>query len=58
MHISNSLFTLILLSITVLSVCLGIDRWWRENSYDLQGKNVLITGGSRGLGLVMARQLI
>jgi NAD(P)-dependent dehydrogenase (short-subunit alcohol dehydrogenase family) len=58
MQISNSLLTLILLSITVIPVCLGIDRWWRENSYDLQGKNVLITGGSRGLGLVMARQLI
>jgi short-subunit dehydrogenase len=26
--------------------------------YDLNGKTVLITGGSRGLGLVMARQLI
>jgi NAD(P)-dependent dehydrogenase (short-subunit alcohol dehydrogenase family) len=29
-------------------------RRWRE--YDLGGKTVLITGGSRGLGLVMARQ--
>ncbi len=27
---------------------------WRE--YDLKGKTVLITGGSRGLGLVMARE--
>src|SRR5215210_5465389 len=27
---------------------------WRE--YDLRGKTVLITGGSRGLGLVMARE--
>lgn len=26
--------------------------------FDLQGRSVLITGGSRGLGLVMARQLI
>jgi NAD(P)-dependent dehydrogenase (short-subunit alcohol dehydrogenase family) len=58
MHISNSLFTLIILSITVIPVCLGIDRWWRESSYELRDKNVLITGGSRGLGLVMARQLI
>ncbi len=29
-------------------------KWWR--SYDLRGKTVLITGGSRGLGLVMARE--
>ena len=27
------------------------------NHYDLRGKVVLITGGSRGLGLVLARQL-
>jgi NAD(P)-dependent dehydrogenase (short-subunit alcohol dehydrogenase family) len=26
--------------------------------FDFQGRNVLITGGSRGLGLVMARQLV
>jgi NAD(P)-dependent dehydrogenase (short-subunit alcohol dehydrogenase family) len=31
-------------------------RWWRQ--YDLRDKVVLITGGSRGLGLVMARQLL
>ncbi|MGH9900873.1 MAG: SDR family NAD(P)-dependent oxidoreductase, partial [Pyrinomonadaceae bacterium] len=30
-------------------------RRWRE--YDLRGKTVLITGGSRGLGLVLAREL-
>lgn len=29
-------------------------RWWR--AYDLRGKSVLITGGSRGLGLVLARE--
>ena len=31
-------------------------RWWRE--YDFRGKTVLITGGSRGLGLVLARELV
>jgi NAD(P)-dependent dehydrogenase (short-subunit alcohol dehydrogenase family) len=34
-------------------------RWLeaRRRRYDFDGKTVLITGGSRGLGLVMARQL-
>ncbi|MES2733768.1 MAG: SDR family oxidoreductase [Bacteroidota bacterium] len=29
----------------------------QSRNYDVKGKNVLITGGSRGLGLVLARQL-
>jgi NAD(P)-dependent dehydrogenase (short-subunit alcohol dehydrogenase family) len=32
----------------------AVARRWSE--YDLRGKSVLITGGSRGLGLVMARE--
>lgn len=28
------------------------------NAYDLRGTVVLITGGSRGLGLVLARELV
>src|SRR5437764_4388534 len=28
----------------------------RRRKYDLRGKTVLITGGSRGLGLVLARE--
>jgi NAD(P)-dependent dehydrogenase (short-subunit alcohol dehydrogenase family) len=41
----------------------GIGAWWTLRAiqtwrgYDLRGKTVLITGGSRGLGLVLARQL-
>jgi|SRR5688572_18737455 len=31
--------------------------WRRRTSYDFSGKSVVITGGSRGLGLVMAREL-
>jgi NAD(P)-dependent dehydrogenase (short-subunit alcohol dehydrogenase family) len=31
--------------------------WRRRDPYDFVGKSVVITGGSRGLGLVMARQL-
>ncbi|QIX60102.1 SDR family NAD(P)-dependent oxidoreductase [Hymenobacter sp. BT18] len=30
----------------------------RRGSYDLQGRVVLITGGSRGLGLILARQAV
>jgi NAD(P)-dependent dehydrogenase (short-subunit alcohol dehydrogenase family) len=32
----------------------AVTRRWRE--YDFKGKTVLITGGSRGLGLVLARE--
>ncbi len=32
-------------------------RAWRREDYDFSGKSVVITGGSRGLGLVMAREL-
>src|SRR4028119_601980 len=41
-----------------LLVVLWVVRSWRERQYDLTGKTVLLTGGSRGLGLVMARQLV
>ncbi len=54
----DSLFGIIVLAIALLPGFLLIDRWWRERSGDLHGKTALITGGSRGLGLVMARQLI
>jgi short-subunit dehydrogenase len=37
-----------------LLVTRSLVRRWSE--YDLRGKTVLITGGSRGLGLVMARE--
>jgi NAD(P)-dependent dehydrogenase (short-subunit alcohol dehydrogenase family) len=59
MHINiDSLFKLIAFAFVLLPVFLLLDRWWRERTYDLHGKTILITGGSRGLGLVMARQLI
>jgi len=34
----------------------GLGR--RRQRWDLEGRNVLVTGGSRGLGLVIARQLL
>ena len=43
--------------IALLAALLAV-RWWRERQYDLSGKTVLITGGSRGLGLVMGRELV
>ncbi|WP_086688553.1 SDR family oxidoreductase [Nostoc sp. T09] len=59
MHINyDSLFRLIAFAIASLPIFILLDRWWRERIYQLQGKTILITGGSRGLGLVMARQLI
>ncbi|MBD2196830.1 MULTISPECIES: SDR family NAD(P)-dependent oxidoreductase [Calothrix] len=54
----DSLWRLIAFAIALLPVFVLLDRWWRERIYNLQGKTILITGGSRGLGLVMARQLI
>jgi len=43
---------------TLLTVVFWLGRRWREQRYDLRGKTILISGGSRGLGLVMARQLV
>jgi NAD(P)-dependent dehydrogenase (short-subunit alcohol dehydrogenase family) len=37
---------------------LWLVRKMRKKLFDLRGKNVLVTGGSRGLGLVLARQLL
>ncbi|HEY9761656.1 MAG TPA: SDR family NAD(P)-dependent oxidoreductase [Trichocoleus sp.] len=54
----QSLFLLVAIAIALLPGFLLVDRWWREREYDLQGKTILMTGGSRGLGLVMARQLV
>jgi NAD(P)-dependent dehydrogenase (short-subunit alcohol dehydrogenase family) len=41
-------------------VCLtwALRRVRAQRAYDLRGKTVLITGGSRGLGLVLARQVL
>jgi NAD(P)-dependent dehydrogenase (short-subunit alcohol dehydrogenase family) len=36
---------------------IAAQAWRRRHPYDFQGKSVVITGGSRGLGLVMARAL-
>src|SRR5262252_10605864 len=36
---------------------LAAQMWRRRDPYEFAGRSVVITGGSRGLGLVMARQL-
>lgn len=52
------LLRLVAIAIALLPIFAWLDRWSREQGYDLHGKTILITGGSRGLGLVMARQLV
>ncbi len=49
-------------TLTALAFGVGAAWTWRailrnKRAYDLNGKVVLITGGSRGLGLILARQL-
>jgi NAD(P)-dependent dehydrogenase (short-subunit alcohol dehydrogenase family) len=48
-----------MLAVTALGAgaVLAAQMWKRRDPYDFAGKSVVITGGSRGLGLVMARQL-
>jgi NAD(P)-dependent dehydrogenase (short-subunit alcohol dehydrogenase family) len=43
-------------AVGVGAVMLG-QAWRRHRAYDFASKSVVITGGSRGLGLVMAREL-
>jgi short-subunit dehydrogenase len=38
-------------------VVLAAQLWRRRDPYEFAGRSVVVTGGSRGLGLVMARQL-
>jgi NAD(P)-dependent dehydrogenase (short-subunit alcohol dehydrogenase family) len=42
---------------TALGAFVAVRTWHRRERYAFAGKSVLITGGSRGLGLVMARDL-
>lgn len=55
--LENSYFILGIGAIAFLGLQFLI-RWWQESRYSFQDKTVLITGGSRGLGLTLARQLV
>ncbi len=37
---------------------LAAARMWQNRRYELRGKTVFVSGGSRGLGLVMAREFV
>lgn len=56
MTTSNQSNTVKTAVIALGAVALGKFLWRKWNEYDLHGKTVLVTGGSRGLGLVLARQ--
>src|SRR3954468_2780411 len=43
-------------AMTLGALALGRLIWRKMTEYDLRNKTVLITGGSRGLGLVLARE--
>ena len=40
------------------AVTWGVKEWKRQRSFDLAGKVALVTGGSRGLGFALARELL
>src|SRR5688500_2488795 len=52
---TDNLLCAALAGVSVFAAATAAVRWSRR--FDFRGKVVLITGGSRGLGLVMARQL-
>ncbi len=51
-------FSLGTLTAAGVGAALGLRKVLKRNRYSYSGRTVLITGGSRGLGLVMARMLL
>jgi short-subunit dehydrogenase len=49
---------IVVVTVVALSVTIGLlVRWMRTSRFVIRGKVFLITGGSRGLGLVIAREV-
>ena len=56
MTTGNQTNTFTTAAIALGAVALGKFLWRKMTEYDLRGRTVLVTGGSRGLGLVLARE--
>ncbi|MBW4574357.1 MAG: SDR family NAD(P)-dependent oxidoreductase [Aphanothece sp. CMT-3BRIN-NPC111] len=53
--LNNNALILIAIGLGIFTL-LAVVRWWFQ--YNFRDKTVLLTGGSRGLGLIMARELV
>jgi short-subunit dehydrogenase len=51
------IITILIASVAVIVVAWALVRWARTRRFDIRDKVFLITGGSRGLGLVIAREV-
>ena len=47
----------LMMGAAAVAAVVAAQAWRRRAAYDFAGKSVLITGGSRGLGLILAREL-
>src|SRR5688500_13483425 len=57
MHITQQQQRVAMFGALGLGALVAAQAWRHRQAYDFGGKSVVITGGSRGLGLVMAREL-
>lgn len=57
-ELPENLFLILVIGALSLILLQVVIRWWQESRYTFRDKTILITGGSRGLGLVMAHQLV
>jgi NAD(P)-dependent dehydrogenase (short-subunit alcohol dehydrogenase family) len=57
MHLTEQQKRGVLIGAAGLGAIMAAQAWRRRAAYDFSGKSVVITGGSRGLGLVIAREL-